>query len=328
MLHVTNGDAAAYGIRDADVPGDVLPWRDVLHEGPVPADLPPSTLSAVRAAFIGGQAWAPLEDVLEDFAVRDELLRAKAGGEVCLWFEHDLYDQLQLIQVLSLLGDGDGGTHTAVLPAEYLGPATPDRLAALYAERVPVSREMRETAAAAWEAFRAPDPRGLEALAAAGTPALPHLAPALVRHLEQFPGTGDGLSRSERQALAALAAGPATAGQLFAAHQAAEDPIWLGDLTFAGYLADLAACGLVRREDGGAFALPALDGDGDGGGGAMRAVMETRLALTDPGRAVLEGRADRVARCGIERWLGGVRLRGGEAAYRWDAAARRIVAAP
>jgi hypothetical protein len=53
-------------------------------------------------------------------------------------------------------------------------------------------------ARAAWTAFRSPDPRNLETVKIA---ALPFLAAALRRHLEEFPWTTDGLSRTERQIL-------------------------------------------------------------------------------------------------------------------------------
>ena len=43
------------------------------------------------------------------------------------------------------------------------------------------------------------------------------------------------------------------------------------------------------------------------------------LALTDDGRSVLAGDADRVALIGFERWLGGVHLRAGDELWRWDA---------
>jgi hypothetical protein len=49
------------------------------------------------------------------------------------------------------------------------------------------------------------------------------------------------------------------------------------------------------------------------------------IALTDSGREVLLGGADRVTRCGLQRWLGGVQLEGDQAMWRWDAADGRIV---
>jgi hypothetical protein len=49
------------------------------------------------------------------------------------------------------------------------------------------------------------------------------------------------------------------------------------------------------------------------------------LSLTAEGRDVLDGRADRVELCGIDRWFGGVHLQGHEVAWRWDASRRRTV---
>src|SRR5207247_1201052 len=52
-LHVTNGDSAAGSIHEADPTRRVLPWRDVLHAGPIP-DVPDGELRRVRAAFLTG----------------------------------------------------------------------------------------------------------------------------------------------------------------------------------------------------------------------------------------------------------------------------------
>ena len=36
-LHVTNGDSTAGTLRQTSLGGEVVAWRDALHEGPVPA---------------------------------------------------------------------------------------------------------------------------------------------------------------------------------------------------------------------------------------------------------------------------------------------------
>jgi hypothetical protein len=51
MLLVTNGDSAAEQIEWAGLAGVILPWRDVLHEGPVPAGLSARELAEVRARW-------------------------------------------------------------------------------------------------------------------------------------------------------------------------------------------------------------------------------------------------------------------------------------
>ena len=101
MLHVTNGDSAAELIRRSGIAGDVLSWRDVLHEGPVPADLELTALGRVRAEFLAAQGWGRVDEIRAAFIERDETIAAVGErDEIVLWFEHDLYDQLQLIQIL------------------------------------------------------------------------------------------------------------------------------------------------------------------------------------------------------------------------------------
>ena len=50
------------------------------------------------------------------------------------------------------------------------------------------------------------------------------------------------------------------------------------------------------------------------------------VTITEAGRSVIDGRADHIELNGIDRWLGGVHLKGDKAAWRWDRAAARLVA--
>jgi hypothetical protein len=52
------------------------------------------------------------------------------------------------------------------------------------------------------------------------------------------------------------------------------------------------------------------------------------LALTDAGRDVLDGTADRIRLAGIDRWWGGVHLHGHEVPWRWDRHAQRVARIP
>jgi len=198
LLHITNGDHAVAVIRQV-VQGTILPWRDVLHEGPVRGGLPLEELSVERARFIADAGWGDFPDVLKKFQDRDVLFR-RAGehDEIVLWFEHDLYDQLQLIQVLDGLAELRGPPISLVCEAEYLGRMAPERAAELFALRSPVLRKHLQEAQASWTAFRSADPLEIDP----GKPrALQFLGAALRRHLEEFPWTTDGLSRTERQIL-------------------------------------------------------------------------------------------------------------------------------
>jgi len=127
LLHITNGDHAVAVIRQV-VQGTILPWRDVLHEGPVRAGLSLEALSEERARFIADAGWGTFPQVRKAFAERDAAFR-RAGehDEIVLWFEHDLYDQLQLIQVLDGLAELRGPPISLICEAEYLGRMAPER---------------------------------------------------------------------------------------------------------------------------------------------------------------------------------------------------------
>jgi hypothetical protein len=312
MLHVTNGDSAAEIIRAAGVEGTILPWRDVLHEGPVPGGLSLERLSAVRADFIASNAWGPVEDVRREFAERDRTLTTSMHEhEVVLWFEHDLYDQLQLIQLLDWYADHPHPRLTLINPPEYLGSITTEHALELFRARQPVTPGQLALGRWAWDAFRSTDPRHIETvLYADDSGELPHLAEALFRLLEEYPAVGTGLSRSEEQILIAFAAGPRTLAEAYpASHHEVEDTVWLGDATWVSY---------VERLAGGAEPLLAFEGDGGDG-------MQRRARITDVGREVLWGRADLLWMNGIDRWIGGVHLSGRDVPWRWDADEECIV---
>jgi hypothetical protein len=315
MLHITNGDAAVARLVRAGVAGDILPWRDVLHDGPVPEGLALDDLSRVRARFIADCGWGEFEEVVADFEARDRALGAfREHAEVVLWFEHDLYDQLQLLQLLDWLATEERGATrvTMVCEPEYLGTLPPERVRDLAAARREVTPGQYGLGRAAWRAFRSPDPTTIENLILRDTSDLPFVGPALARHLEQFPSAANGLSRSERQAIEAILAGHITIRSAFqAATHEVEEPVWLGDGVFVWYLEGLAAgrAPLVRF------------------GRETENPIDREVRVTDDGERVLAGEADRVELNGLDRWLGGVRLSGGAAAWRWDERARRLVRA-
>lgn len=104
-LHVTDGESVASTLRRTFLGGVVLAWQDVLHEGPL-ATVPPDEFRALRAAFLAGHGWGDAAAIAEEMRRRDELLaRALADGNPVLWFEHDLFDQLQLLQLLACFPD-------------------------------------------------------------------------------------------------------------------------------------------------------------------------------------------------------------------------------
>jgi hypothetical protein len=318
MLHVTNGRQAADCLRSAAIDGVIISWDDVLHEGPVPAGLRPEALRVVRARFIAERGWATLDRALATLTARDAALEAATPGEIVLWFEHDLYDQLQLLDVLDRFPpDGRSVSSLTLVQAdEYLGMLTSGSLRTLFDQRAPVTPTMLQIASRAWAAVRSPDPRAVLEALSGDTTALPFLSDALRRLLEEYPAVGTGLSRSERQVLEALVDGPLSLSDAFrASHHAREEAWYLGDTVFAWYLERLSGdpVPLVQLEDGGATKTPRPVSH-------ESAAWARLVRITDAGRDVLEGRTDLVAARGIDRWVGGVHLSARTGVWRWSGA--------
>ena len=313
-LHVTNGDVVVDLLRRAGLADAALAWADVLHEGPVPAGLDDDGLRRARAEFLAGADGGDTAEALRRLTDRDRALAGGRAGGYLLWFEADLYDQLQIAQILAALGDlGVGpGRVTLVCIGEFpgiphfggLGELEPEQLGGLLdTAATPLTAEALDLGAAAWAALRAPDPGGLGQIVASRSPQLRFLGEAFDRLAREYPSTRDGLSLTERRILAATPEAGTPAGTVFARLREREARPYLGDLFFFRIVARLAGA-----------PVPLLELDPPGG----RVDAGTRLRRTEAGDRVLRGEADHVALNGIDRWVGGVHLHGPEARWRWD----------
>jgi hypothetical protein len=297
-LNVTNGDSTAMGLRQGGIAGDVLPWRDVLHEGPVPA-LAPAALARVRARFLADATTIMADPTYRDMRARDARLWA-ARGQVTLWFEADLYDQLQLVQVLDRLAGGGAAEVTLVAIGEYPGVAHFGGLGELPGAQLVALRDTAATtvdddafvlARRAWAAFTAPDPGALSELRSEHSPVLRHLSEAVERLLQEYPWVGDGLSLTERRILQVISAGATTEPEVFKGVWRLERRPFLGDIWCFRTLDRLVGAGLVA--------------------------VAPKLTLTEDGDRVLAGRVDHLELARLDRWIGGVHLEG-IARWRWD----------
>src|SRR5688572_27748870 len=100
FLHVANGSCTTDVIEAAGLPGVRSIWADPLYEGPVPGDLSDEELLEVRRRYLAPEDSAvPPENDLRRW--REVIDAHETYDELVLWFEHDLFDQLNLIQILS-----------------------------------------------------------------------------------------------------------------------------------------------------------------------------------------------------------------------------------
>ena len=317
FLHVANGSSVTTTLAETGIPGSRSIWADPLHDGPVPGGIDDEALLAVRMEHHAGAPANPDNDMRQ---WRQVIAEHDVYDELVLWFEHDLFDQLNLLQLLPFVRAHVPAAKTVSLVCigsfpgragfRGLGELDPGELASLFPTRTPVTSAQYDLAERAWHAFRQPTPEALDALVGGSedpqlrtdTSALPFLARALRRFLEEYPWTRDGLSRTERRFMTLAADGRADWPASFPRMHEGEDAYYITDTSFAELAEALSAT-----------APPLLS----------RSIQSP--ALTPEGRAVLDGRSDRVRACGIDRWLGGVHLQGHAVPWRWDGAQQRIV---
>jgi hypothetical protein len=303
-LHITNGDSVLYSWKKAGLLGTHLSWRDVLHEGPVVSGLSLEELSRIRGDYLAARGYGNAIKIHRDFEKRDAIVRrASDFDEVILWFEHDLYDQLQMLQILSVLQDSGLGAGSVQLiqSDQYLGMLSGDELMALYPKRRFITTAIAEGAMRAWSAVTATDPQKLAQAASEPYVGLPFLRDALKRLCEEYPALDSGLSRTQKHLLEACAQGARRKEDLFRRSQAQEEASFLGDASCYAAIDDLAS-------------EPA----------PLLSALDQGYELTVLGRRVLAGDTDWLERAPLDRWIGGVHLTA-EHLWRWDERAQCFV---
>ena len=261
----------------------------------------------------------PMNDMRE---WRGAIERRDSYDELILWFEHDLFDQLNLIQLLSWIRGGLQaskpvslvciGTFPGRPKFKGLGELRPDEVASLLDTRRTVSGAQYRLAAQAWQAFREPTPERLDDIRRRDSTALPFLAAAVTRFLHEYPWTDDGLSRTERRLLELANGHGIPLRTAFHRMHEGESAYYVADASLAALAEELSRTSppLLTLTIGAAEKDKGLRGT---------------IMLTESGRAVLAGQLDRVAACGIDRWFGGVHLHGGAAMWRWNDARQAVV---
>jgi hypothetical protein len=324
-MHIRCGDDIQRTLEHAGFRGDFNVHANPYLQGPV-IDAPDWLQRRARfiADALGPYLGLGYAAVLDRCRAEERQLASASRdyARVVLWLEHDRYDQFVLLRCLASFAElGVPPRLELVGPNDFpgttrfvgLGQLPPEALRLLWQRRVPIGAAQIAFAQHAWRAFRSSSPAALAELARRGTPALPDLGAALLRHLQELPWTRDGLGLTHRLLLRPLAEhGVQTAGHLVERVMREHDPLpGLGDIGYDAFLRELAvgAEPLVLR----------------GGERAREAWHLDQVALTDAGRAVLAGERDWLGFAPRDRWVGGVRIVAGQRNWRWDEDERDVV---
>jgi len=286
ILHIVSGTTVTDVMKQAKLSGDFLAWDDFLHEGPAPKAFSLQQLSKIRAYFMDKQGYSQLDEIFKKFEERNTLLeRHQEYDKVILWFEQDLYDQLQLLQVLSWFKEhlSQNVTLSLILTDKYFKGYSFHELRQLLLYEQAIQQEQLGLAQKAWSAFCAPTPMAWFRLLSEPTSALPFLKASVKRLLEEYPNTKNGLSRTAHQALLSISHGKTEPKEIFIHSQKYEDKQFMADVIFWKILDDFIEYKLIIKKS-------------------------NNLYITDLGKDVLNGKKNWITIKNIDYWIGGVHL--------------------
>jgi hypothetical protein len=275
-------------MKKAEIKGNFLPWRDFLHEGPVTSGLSLDLLSKIRAKYIASLGFSNFQTINHEFQERNAQLKQYNQYEkVILWFEHDLYDQLQLIQVLSWFAKENLENTNLILieTNNYLGESTEQEIKNLQKHETKVTTEHLSLAEKTWSAFTNERPELWFQLLNKEHKLLPHLNTAVFRLLEEYPNTKNGLSRTEYQALLIVSNGISEPVDIFKKCQSFEERKFMGDIIFFKILERFTRHKVLKKEEN-----------------------SNKLELTLLGKNLLSGKENWLNIKPINHSIGGVKL--------------------
>ncbi len=104
-LHITNGDSLTDRLKDLKlVNGEFFTWREMLCEGPTEIKVESDTSIKKREIFLKKYYRISAGDYEEKFVSQLKKLDSlEIYDEVILWFEYDLFCQINMIAAISLL---------------------------------------------------------------------------------------------------------------------------------------------------------------------------------------------------------------------------------
>lgn len=103
-VHILNGDSTLFGLKESKLEGDYIIWREMLVEGPLVKNIGSDDFWKQRYDFFENEFQVQRMDyydkTIKELVKIEDLL---ANQEIVLWFEFDLFCQINLLGLCSYL---------------------------------------------------------------------------------------------------------------------------------------------------------------------------------------------------------------------------------
>lgn len=211
LLHITNGDAFTQRIQKLNVQGDVITWREMLCEGKTLTHVGSESFWKTRYEFLHknykvSKSWF-IEKTLKEYR---SLCNHKQQDQIVLWFEYDLFCQVNMLAVISwLLANRKyaqislvcSGSEDGTDKMYELNELSDEQLLGLYKNKKVLSQDDIEYADYVWQLYCSNNPMRLENLTDFEDYQFDYLGDAVKSHLQRFPSINNGLNHMENNIL-------------------------------------------------------------------------------------------------------------------------------
>ncbi|MFH6603931.1 DUF1835 domain-containing protein [Maribacter algicola] len=211
LLHITNGDSFTERLKGLKLKGDIITWREMLCEGKTETNVGSESFWKTRFEFLHKNYKVTkssfIEKTLKEYR---SLCNHKQQDHIVLWFEYDLFCQVNMLAVLSWLKANRKYAEIALVCSGKedqtdklygLNELSDEKLLDLYESRTILSQDDIEYADYVWQLYCSDNPIRLENLRDFGEFQFEYLADALHSHLQRFPSIKNGLNALENRVL-------------------------------------------------------------------------------------------------------------------------------
>ena len=211
LLHITNGDNFTSKLQALPVKGDIITWRKMLCEGKTLCSVGSESFWKTRFEFLNknykiSKSWF-VEKTLKEYR---SLCNHKQQDQIVLWFEYDLFCQINMLAVLSWLKTHRRHAEISLVCSGREGKGdklyaltelSDEQLMDLYERRTVLSQDDIEYADYIWQLYCSDNPIRLENQIANNDFQFEYLSEALKTHLRRFPTIKNGLNELENHIL-------------------------------------------------------------------------------------------------------------------------------
>lgn len=211
VLHITNGDSFTERLKSLQLKGDIITWREMLCEGKTLTQVGSESFWKTRFEFLSRNYQVSkssfVEKTLKEYR---SLCNHKQQDKIVLWFEYDLFCQINMLAVISWLNTHRSYAEISLVCSGKedntdrlygLNELSDDQLNALYENRTILTKDDIEFADYVWQLYCSDNPISLENISGFENYNFKYLEEALQAHLKRYPTIKNGLNSIENQIL-------------------------------------------------------------------------------------------------------------------------------